>query len=343
MITRKPTRRVCVDIGHKCNINCLHCYHKHEHNRDLRPFMIQEDIISEIEKGYYRGCNYVDFTGGETTLCAYLPDVIYRVADRWNVASCIITNALCGKNTFDRFVEAGTDDFLISLHGMDATHDAFTQRPGARAQQKEFIQWLAEAGKTFRANFCITSMTQNDILPFASWISGLKHCRIVNFINFNPHHGWSTDDIGTREMVADLEKTQHALDAAIATIELSGIGVNIRYYPMCRIAEQYRRCICNDLQVSFDPYEWDYSIDPKTPEMHMRWGIDASNGIEMKTGPCRKCKLQWICGGVNRNFYRAAGMACVTPVTDCIIHDPYDSYHYRKHNEMTLKEPRGEE
>ena len=340
MILRNPTKRVCVDIGHKCNINCLHCYHKHEQNRDARSFMVKEDMLSEIEKGYYRGCDYIDFTGGEPTICQHLPLVIAEALGRWDMKSCVITNALCGMNTLDKFLTAGTDDFLISLHGMEKSNDAFMQRPGARAQQIEFIEHLSNADKSFRTNYCITSFNQNDLLAFGDWIVKFSNCKIVNFINFNPHHGWSRDDEGTKNIIANLSKVAESLNAIIPAIEKAGIGVNIRYYPMCKILPELRRCICNDLHVTFDPYEWDYCIDPKTPEKHLEWGISASNQTELKEGPCAKCQLQWICGGVNKAFYRAAGKDCVEPITE-EIKDPFNNYFYRCYNKLTLKDPRG--
>ena len=330
---------MCIDIGHKCNINCMHCYHKHEPNRDARPFKIKQDILLEVEHGYYRGNDYIDFTGGETTICSDLPAIIQEASLKFDMKSCIITNALCGMNTLDHFIAAGTDDFLISLHGMEKNNDAFMQRPGARGQQIKFIEHLLANGKSFRANYCITSFNQGDLLDFADWIITFKNCKIVNFINFNPHHGWSKDDEGTKAIIADLSKVEIALNQVIPIIEAAGIGVNLRYYPMCRVDEKYRRCVCNDLHVTFDPYEWDYEIDPKTPEKHLEWGIGASNRIEMKEHACGKCRLQWVCGGVNRAFYRAAGKDCVNAISEEIA-EPFNNYFYRRNNTMTLKDPR---
>ena len=333
---RYPTRRVCVDIGHKCNIDCLHCYHKHETNRDERPFKIKEDICTEIENGKYRGCEYVDFTGGEPTLCSYLPEIIKYAFDKFDMKSCVITNALCGENTLDKFIDAGTDDFLISMHGMEKTFDAFTQRPGARQQQMKFIEHLEGRGKTFRVNYCITSYTQADIVAFAEFIRERK-VRIVNFINFNPHYGWMAVKDETRAMIADLPKVEVYLNRAIELLEEKNIGVNVRYYPMCRIAEGYRRCVCNDLHVTFDPYEWDYDITPKTPEKHLEWALCATNKYEMKKYECACCSHQWVCGGINKAFYQVIDDGCIQPIKKTGDIDVYDSHFYRRQNILTLE------
>lgn len=334
-MVRTPTKRVCVDIGHRCNIECLHCYHKHEPNRDERPFKIKEDLCIEVENGYYRGCDYIDFTGGEPTICAYLPEIIRYALDKFKMKSCVITNALCGENILGKFIDAGTDDFLLSMHGMEKTFDIFTQRQGARQQQMKFIEYLEKQGKTFRVNYCITSYTQEDIIAFARFICEHK-VRIVNFINFNPHHGWQNNSDETKMVIADLSKVETSLNKAIQLLEEKEIGVNVRYYPMCRIAEEYRRCVCNDLHVAFDPYEWDYGINPKTVEKHLEWALAATNSIELKKFECAYCKLQWICGGVNRYFYDAAGGACINPIRSVQLKDLYDSYYFRRNNTRTL-------
>ena len=111
--------------------------------------MLEEEILAEIEKGFYRGCDYVDFTGGEPTLCTYLPKIISEIKQKWNMKSCVITNALCGKVTLEKFILAGVDDFLISTHGMGIAHDAFVQRAGARDQQEMIGHDLPYIGKHF--------------------------------------------------------------------------------------------------------------------------------------------------------------------------------------------------
>lgn len=334
----KPTTRMVVDIGHRCNIDCLHCYHKHEVSRDEKPFLSPVEILSEIEKGYYRGCDYVDFTGGEPTLCTHLPEIIKKIKEKWDMRSCVITNATTGVKSLYNFINAGVDDWLISIHGMEQTHDAFVQLPGARKRQVEFIENLLAAGGTFRANFCITKYNQHEIEEVARWLSQYP-VRIVNFINFNPHHGWQKDKQGVLDTIANLLEAQLQLDAAIKHLEENGIGVNVRYYPMCRIAKEYRRCVCNDLHVVFDPYEWDYCITPKTTEAHLVWSYNATNGIELKTYPCHACSLQYICGGVNKLFFEAAGRDCVAPIVDAEVEvkDKFDFYFYRKQNTPTLE------
>ena len=55
------------------------------------------------------------------------------------------------------------------------------------------------------------------------------------------------------QFVADLRAVEVMLTPEIERLEAAGVGVNLRYYPMCRMKPELRRTICNDLQVGFDP------------------------------------------------------------------------------------------
>ena len=125
------------------------------------------------------------------------------------------------------------------------------------------------------------------------------------------------------------------MDEAIGVLEEANTGGNVRYYPMCRLAEQYRRCVCNDLHVAFDSGEWDYDIQPKSFEAFRRYGEQLSGRTEEKGEPCRSCDLQNICGGANK-WWHAASTAGhgeqLWPQFISYNFDRTDIYRYRRDN-----------
>ena len=153
----------------------------------------------------------------------------------------------------------------------------------------------------------------------------------------NPHHEWVDHLDDMSKIVADLRIVKPQLDKSIEMLENNNIGVNVRYYPMCMIAPEYRRCICNDLQVVFDPYEWDYGIQPKTFEAFYDWGVRTSNVNEKKNGKCERCFMLYQCGGVNKRFYECMKEDYLPFEIGGNPEDFTDFYYYRQHNEMTLK------
>jgi MoaA/NifB/PqqE/SkfB family radical SAM enzyme len=335
-----PTKRFVVDILRLCNIKCRFCYHLHTFNTWGDHTMTREEVFAAIDAGKARGNNYVDFTGGEPTLHPNIVEIVEYALSR-GIKACIITNGQAGEEKARALMAAGLDDFLVSRHGLDHTHDYITRREGSYKTQLRFLNQISER-MSFRFNCVINRFNQGEILEIAKELAAYKP-RIVNFINMNPHNDWAgkTDAIG--EVIADLDIVEPLLNQAIAHLEDCGAGVNLRYFPMCRINEKYCRCVCNDLHVQFDPYEWDYQVSPKSFDTHRRWGINTSNDIEEKGEPCCHCDLQNICGGVNKAWHRA----CLTTYGERLSSqqfegDKHDFYFYRQNNTLCLKE-RGSE
>lgn len=333
MISPTPTKRAVIDPLRICNIRCKFCYYLHTDMKSIKSF---DTVKAEIDAAAARGNNYIDVTGGEPFLYPHLPGLIQYAAEK-DMRTCVITNAMASLERLDAVLEAGIDDLLISVHGLEKTHDFLVQKEGARAKQIEFLDHLAKAGKRPRFNFVLNKYNQDDIFLLSSWLTHNWHPTIINYINMNPHGEWASKLNEASQVIADLHIVEAQLNKSIPYLEENNVGVNVRYYPMCRIAKEFRKCVCNDLHVVFDPYEWDYGITPKAFEAFRAWGIKVSNSVEHKGEPCKSCSLYSICGGINRMFNQATGGRMINKVEESDI-DKNDFYFYRKHNVLTLKE-----
>lgn len=337
MIESTPTKRAMIDVGRKCNINCRFCYYRHLGDLTKQTFESIDKLKMEVDMAHARGNDYIDISGGEPTIYPEICELVKHAKSK-NMGVCIITNALVGENQTQKLIDAGVDDFLVSIHGMTKTHNWLVCQEDARMKQMNFINSLKNKKISFRFNVVINQYNQNELIDLITEYRDIG-AYIWNFINFNPHHDWINDIDGTKNIISDLIIVEEQFNRIIPELEDKGIGVNLRYYPMCRIKEEYRRCICNDFHVSFDPYEWDYHIIPKTLDAHLRWGITGSKSVELKEYPCSTCKIKNICGGINRYYYAAiqdSDKEILKPVKE-FDGDEYDFYFYRQHNELTLK------
>lgn len=335
-----PTHTFVLDIGRKCSINCRFCYYKHFGDLRKQGWEEKYKILTEIDKGVARGNNRCEITGGEPTLYPHIEEVIQYMKAR-NLKVCIITNGLVSQQKVHSIVHAGVDEFMFSLHGDEERHNYLTQCDEAYCTLMKTIELVdgLNLPDKYRFNCVMNKYNQEHLLEIASIIN--RFCpTIVNFINMNPHHTWSSDDNSTKEVIADLRIIERQLNEAINFLECEGIGVNVRYYPMCRIEERYRRTICNDLAVMFDDKEWDYGIVPKIYQVYKQWGINTSKNVEEKGEPCCKCDLQWICGGCNKHFHRVSnhlyGELLMPQKLDCIT-DRNNFMLYRQHNPVGVK------
>jgi MoaA/NifB/PqqE/SkfB family radical SAM enzyme len=330
-----PTKRAGIDTGWKCNVECKFCYHIFKDtNRAPEPI---EKVKASILAAKARGNDTIDLVGpGEPSIVPHIGEVI-RFAKDNGLRVCMITHGIIGAVRLSEIFDAGLDDFLISMHGMDATHNSMVgEIKGARKAQEKTIQAIKDRGMTYRVNYVINSHNLKDIPEFSEYLVGLPlRPRIINFINFNPHGEWS-GNMASKDFVADLRAAEPMLDAAIDLLEANGIGVNLRYYPMCRISESHRKNVCNDLQVMLDPYEWDYSVLPKTTEHYINYGQYISRTIEEKNGVCGRCDIRGICGGINRQFNLMTDGRLIDSIKSPQLAGTDDFYHYRQHNTVVF-------
>lgn len=332
----RPTKRAVIDVGHKCSIECSMCYWLHELKNGSASWESIDKLKQDIFKAQQRGNNYIDATGGEPTLYPHITELITH-ATSLQMKFCIITNGITGEKQIQSILEAGIDDWLVSVH-----HQAMKLRGGkefnVREKQERFlkqVQSYSKEDRPYRFNCCMNRENQNVLVETAQWAVKWKP-RIFNFINMNPHNNWQKDIEGTKKIIGDLDVLEKQLCEAIPILLKEGIGVNVRYYPMCRLPETFRMHIANDRAVLWDPYEWDYNITPKTFEAFLKASDNMSRSIEWNGQPCLKCDLKFICGGINKAFFLAYGLkGCVKPVKDeKVLRD--DFYHYRRHNKQCL-------
>jgi len=337
MIEPKCTKTFHLDIGRKCNAKCFFCYYHHLGDLSKQGFISHIECVKQIEAGLRRGCNYMDITGGEPTMYPGIESII-EYANSIGIRTCIITNGIVSENKLHSIINAGIDEFLVSIHGMKDTHNLITGVKNARYYQERFLENIMIESVKLRFNFVLNKLNQSEIVEVSKWM--LKYNpSIVNFINFNPHDDWADDMESTKNVLADLRIVEKNLNEAIFILEDKGIGVNLRYYPMCRIKKDYRRTICSKLHVQFDPYEWDYGNSHDEKEVERLWQ-EVSKNYECKESPCNGCDLQNICGGINRTFLKASREIygeIIEPVKDNTI-NKQDFYFYRQFNVKTLKE-----
>ena len=326
----KPTKRFVIEPSLECNILCKFCYHKHKHFYWRNTRKTLDQVKAEIDAGIARGNNYMDITGGEPTMYPHIVEVV-KYALKRDVKSCIITNGIVSKKKAGQLIDAGLDDWLISRHGLEQVHNKITDFPKAWDKQQEFITFI-NRHMDFRFNCVLTKYNQYTLNDVCSRMA-ISHPRIINIINFNPHAEWENHGSQAEDFIVNFKELD--IEEPVRMLERWGIKVNLRYFPMCHVPTDLRRCVCNDLQVVFDPYEWDYQIQPKTFEAFRKWGVETSMAVEEKCEPCNQCGLQWICGGINRNFHKISnklyGEICRPERFPGIIDD---FYHYRKDQKL---------
>lgn len=319
-----PTARAVIDINRPCNAKCLMCYYAYNESNWSKSW---EQVAQELSAAKARGNTSVDFTGGEPTIHPEMEKVI-RTAEEMGLHTCIITNGLALEKV-RRLTSAGCSEWLVSLHGFEGQHDRLLNVPKAWEKVNRTIDHLNDAGAFIRVNCTLTRYNARDLPRLARHYIDRVRPHIVNFINFNPHYEWGNSD--QPEVYNRLNEVQVRgseispyLKEAIDLLSSRNVWVNVRYFPFC-LLKGYEAHICNNPQVMFDPYEWDYGVTPKTTEAYLEYGRNLQERIGSSQGRCGECGIIDVCGGIHKNYAMLHGYDELSPYSEQSDHP----FHFR--------------
>ena len=329
-----PTKRAVVDVNRVCNARCQMCYYTYEDKRWTKPLAA---IKKELILAKRRGNTSVDFTGGEPTIHPEMTEII-RFSESIGLHTCIITNGLATEK-IKRIVEAGCREWLLSIHGYKEMQDKLFGVKGAWDKMQNTIEFLKSQRCFIRVNCTLTKYNYKDLPALAAYYVNYVNARIVNFINFNPHYQWG--QVEQPEVFSKLNEVQIRvsevapyLKEALNILEVNNLWANVRYFPFC-VIKGYEAHICNNPQVMFDPYEWDYNVYPKTEERYLAHGREFQRQINSCEDKCGQCGILNVCGGINRNYAKLHGYSELEPY-DIKIEHPY---HFKKDLEADIVIP----
>ena len=310
-----PTRRAVVDINRACNARCRMCYYTYEQSDWSKSV---EEVQNELRAGLERGNTSVDFTGGEPTIYPQMAEVI-RYAESIGLHTCIITNGLAFEKV-KKLAEARCTEWLLSIHGFEEQQDRVLNIQGAWDKMNRTARFLNESGCFVRVNCTLTRYNFKDLPKLTAYYDREVGPRIVNFINFNPHYEWGRHE--QPEIVKRLNEVQVCasevapwLKQALDYLNERKYWVNVRYFPLC-LLKGYEHHVCNNPQVMFDPYEWDYGVFPKTAEVYLEHGREFQRRINTREGVCASCGMIDVCGGLNRNYAQLHGFSELDPYSE---------------------------
>ncbi len=329
-VTPRPTKTAVIDVGRTCQARCIFCYYVH--STDYNSWVPYEDLCSQVDAAQLRGNLLIDLTGGEPTIMPRIEEFVDYIHSK-EMRVIPITNALINPEKIQGLIQKA-DLFRISMHNIEKINDEVMKVFDARKKQERFISALQKENnfQGIHVNMVLVEATNKSLPEFARYLVSLGVVKKFAIVTFLPHYEWGAEEKAIT-MVPDLRKTEPMLNEMIDILEENNIGVDVRYYPMCRVRKDLRRVVCNDLQCMFDPWEWDYGAFPKTLDEYRRVGENLSNSNEEKHDPCCFCKIKEACGGINRAMNRATKGQMIDAVVD---EESNYFYYYRQYNLKTL-------
>jgi len=266
------TKRGVIWLGQTCNLKCYFCYFRDRIDNQNHPehqFMKLEKAkkIVTILKEYY-GNSALDIQGGEPTIYPHIFELI-SYCNKIGISPTLITNGivLANEDIVKRYKEVNINDFLFSIHALGDKYDKIVGVKGAHIKQLKALENLKKYQIPIRFNCTMTKEAMGDMEEISK-LAIQYGVKVVNFITFNPF----ADQQGNRDVsnVPKYSQLKEVLQNSIDMLEKNQIEVNVRYFPLCILDEEYRKNIYDAQQLPYDTHEWDYNSWTWTTRLNQR-------------------------------------------------------------------------
>jgi len=176
LLTRRPTS-VAIDITHRCNLKCLHCYWwQQEHPPELGD----DEMIAFLKGLRAQGLRAAILYGGEPTL---RPDIC-RAAARIFDATLAFTNGTNG------FPELDNGQWILSLDGPETEND----RIRGEGVYRQAVKNLKTATRPPIVHMTISKVNQRHLEPFVREMMALP-IKGMGFSFVTPNRGFIDEDL----------------------------------------------------------------------------------------------------------------------------------------------------
>lgn len=353
------TSRVDINVGYSCNERCKFCYYIQTVNdREKEKDLPTDEVKKQIAYIRNKGIEVLDFTGGEPTIRKDLIELIQYAKSLGFKSLSMITNGIrmAQPDYTKACVEAGIDDFLLSIHGNEpSVHDRVTEIPGSFDKAVLAAKHLQNYPVRVRMNCVVSGYNYKTPVETLELFHSLG-IQTANFILFNPivEADWKSDPELNVTYSDAAPYLQEAIDAYRDKIK----KITVRYIPLC-LMQGYEEFVTNMPQIQYDPDEWDYLVRTSIREgkaistaalcvgmalypfkkrlIQEGWNAYKHEGLKhflqiknKSYGPaCKGCAYKGICDGLWKQYAQWKGFDELQTIPGSRIDDPT---HFLKKN-----------
>ena len=254
MSLRDHEKYVSLTMEFRCNLRCVHCMIEGTMDR-LAPTSEEtfaRVLADQAEHGRWEG---LVLTGSEITLRRDLPDLARRARAAGFAHVRIQTHGmhLARTDYADRLIEAGVDEFFISVAGSDAkSHDRIVQVRGAWDKMLRGMEHLDGYDHVRMISNSVVTTLSHPLLP--GMVEALAHLRRLVQMEFWVYFPMAeTDEKGLAARNADILPY---LRTAIARARDLGRFVEVKNFPECLLGRQADALVNAQPLLVIDPEFW---------------------------------------------------------------------------------------
>jgi len=245
---------VSMTMEFRCNLRCVHCMIEDTMHRLVPESAdrFEELLAQNTEHRRWKG---LILTGSEITLRRDLADLARRARAAGFEHVRIQTHGmhLAQQAYCDSLVEAGVDEYFVSVAGPDAeTHDAITTVPGSFEKTLRGLEILdGHEGVVTLTNTVVTSRSFK-LLPEV--VERLAHLRRLVQMEFWVY--WPMSESDEKGLLASHTEIAPYLREAVARVRALGRGVEVKNFPQCLLGDDASALMNTQPQLFVDPAFW---------------------------------------------------------------------------------------
>jgi MoaA/NifB/PqqE/SkfB family radical SAM enzyme len=169
-------------------------------------------------------------SGAEVTTFDGLDNFVqYASSLEWFKKIQIQTNGrrLSNAEYLTYLIDCGVNEFFVSIHGFEETHDATTRRPGSFKEVMHGLENLAEHDVNVISNTVLTKRNLKEIPLLIDFLSKEKVSEI-HLWNYFPME--RTD---SKDLVVSMRDFRNLLDRVLPIAECAGKALVLKSFPIC--------------------------------------------------------------------------------------------------------------
>jgi MoaA/NifB/PqqE/SkfB family radical SAM enzyme len=245
---------VSMTMEFRCNLKCVHCMIEGTMDR-LKPESndtFEQLLAANAATKKWRG---LILTGSEITLRRDLPELAKKARSAGFEHIRIQSHGmhLARRNYAASLVEAGIDEYFISVAGPDAaTHDAITTVDGSFAKTLEGLEILDGFDDVVTiTNTVVTSESYRFLPDVVERLGHLKRLAQMEFWIY-----WPMTESDEKNLVAAYPDILPCLREAIAKAHNLGRRVEVKNFPQCMLGEEGNVLVNGQPELFIDPDFW---------------------------------------------------------------------------------------
>lgn len=306
------TRKLAIVLGYECNNNCRFCYCADKRfDKKIGP-KSTEEVKREMEEGIERGCNFVDFLGGEPGIRDDIFELV-RYAKKIGYPTIGMTTngrMFYYRDFAEKIIKCGLNHAIFSIHGHNAKlHDYLTRSPGSFRQATRGMRNVKEIDPDLYV--CTNTVIIKPNLKYLPKIAenniklGADACE---FIFIHPRgNAYKNFD----EIVPSLREVLDYIPKTIIVGRMHDIKHFVmRYIPFCYM-----------LGVGYESYLSEYESKSRMKEEHVGPEFRDLNVEKnrrehgrVRGKQCKACKYYNTCEGVFKEYAEKMGFDELVPV-----------------------------